>query len=422
MEVRDKVALVTGGASGIGLATVERLSEEGAKVFVVDLDEQGAQSAAGSFGGLGHAADVGDPDQVDEAFERCERELGAVDIAFLNAGIAIGVADLTQLDGSTYRRIMRVNVDGVVYGLRAAIRSMQPRGQGAIVATASLAGIVPFPPDPIYDASKHAVVGLIRSVAPTLEPLGITANCVNPGMTDTNILSDDAKAMFAEMDFPLMPARQIADAVLEAVTSGATGQVLRVPAGSGGRAVRVPQRAGPAHRRGARTRATGPARRRVVEHELVTADFEPAAEAKADARPAEGWIAPDAPPDIGLAGLRAHLERLLTRHDLDALTVVVDDPDLGRQAFRVGAGAIPAGLTASGPGVLSEPGVPTEALDADLLVALCRGEPARRRVARRRRHDRRAGAPPAARCLCGRGRARRRPPPRARPRRRRRTR
>jgi NAD(P)-dependent dehydrogenase (short-subunit alcohol dehydrogenase family) len=224
MDVRGKVAIVTGGASGIGLATVERLSEEGAKVFVVDVDEAGSHAAAASFDGLAHAADVGDPDRVDEAFDRCTRELGGVDIAFLNAGIAIGVADLTQLDAETYRRIMRVNVDGVVYGVRAAIRAMQQRGGGAIVATASLAGIIPFPPDPIYDASKHAVVGLIRSVAPTLEPMGITANCVNPGMTDTNILSDDAKAMFAEMDFPLMPARQIADAVLEAITSGTTGQ------------------------------------------------------------------------------------------------------------------------------------------------------------------------------------------------------
>jgi NAD(P)-dependent dehydrogenase (short-subunit alcohol dehydrogenase family) len=223
VDVRGKVALVTGGASGIGLATVERLSEEGAKVFVVDLDDSGAHAAAGAFDGVAHPADVGDPDQVDAMFERCARELGGVDIAFLNAGIAIGVSDLTQLDGATYRRIMRVNVDGVVYGLRAAIRSMQQRGEGAIVATASLAGIVPFPPDPVYDASKHAVVGLIRSVAPTLEPMGITANCVNPGMTDTNILSDEAKAMFADMDFPLMPARQIADAVLEAITSGVTG-------------------------------------------------------------------------------------------------------------------------------------------------------------------------------------------------------
>jgi NAD(P)-dependent dehydrogenase (short-subunit alcohol dehydrogenase family) len=119
---------------------------------------------------------------------------------------------------------MRVNVDGVVYGIRAAIRAMQDRGGGAIVATASLAGIVPFPPDPIYDATKHAVVGLIRSVAPTLRPLGITANCVNPGMTDTNILNEEARQALAALDFPLMPAEQIAEAVLHAVTSGVTGE------------------------------------------------------------------------------------------------------------------------------------------------------------------------------------------------------
>jgi NAD(P)-dependent dehydrogenase (short-subunit alcohol dehydrogenase family) len=224
VQIRGKVALVTGGASGIGHATVERLADEGASVFVVDLDESGAHAAAGSFDGLAHQADVGDPDQVDEAFDRCTRELGGVDIAFLNAGIAIGVTDLTDLDTATYRKIMRVNVDGVVYGVRAAVRAMRDRGEGAIVATASLAGLIPFPPDPVYDASKHAVVGLIRSVAPTLEPLRITANCINPGMTDTNILSDDAKAMFAEMEFPLMPAHQIADAVVGAITSGATGQ------------------------------------------------------------------------------------------------------------------------------------------------------------------------------------------------------
>jgi len=223
MDLRGKRALVTGGASGIGRATCERLASEGVRVMVVDVDEEGAVAVAGSIDGVARAADAGDPDAVDATFARCVEVLGGLDIAFLNAGIAIGVADLTLLDEATYRRIMRVNVDGVVYGLRAAIRAMQADG-GAIVATASLAGIVPFPPDPIYDATKHAVVGLIRSVAPTLAPLGITANCVNPGMTDTNILSDDAKQAFAAIDFPLMPASQIADAVVHAVTSGETGQ------------------------------------------------------------------------------------------------------------------------------------------------------------------------------------------------------
>jgi NAD(P)-dependent dehydrogenase (short-subunit alcohol dehydrogenase family) len=224
MRLDGKVALVTGAASGIGRATAERLVGEGMRVCVVDLHEDGGREVAAALGGTFHAADVGDPRQVDAAFAHCVDELGGLDVAFLNAGIAIGHGAIETLSDDDYRRIMRVNVDGVVFGARVAVREMAARGGGAIVATASLAGLIPFPPDPIYDLTKHAVVGFIRSLAPTLAAQGITANCVNPGMTDTAILGEDVKALFAAADFPLMPPSQIADAVVHAVTSGDTGR------------------------------------------------------------------------------------------------------------------------------------------------------------------------------------------------------
>lgn len=222
-QLDGKVALITGAASGIGKATAARLAGEGARICCVDIDARGA-AVADDVDGFFVRADAGESSNVDAAFAACEQQLGGVDIAYLNAGIAIGQPDITALTDEVYTRIMRVNVDGVVYGTRAAIRSMRERGGGAIVATSSLAGIIPFPPDPVYDLSKHAVVGFIRSAAPTLAPLGITANTVNPGMTDTNILTDEAKQFFAEADFPLMHADDIANAVFTIVTTGRTGE------------------------------------------------------------------------------------------------------------------------------------------------------------------------------------------------------
>ncbi len=219
-----KVALVTGGGSGIGRATSIRFAAAGARVFVVDRDRERADAVATEVGGEAFAADMGDSADVDASFAACETAFGGVDIAFLNAGIAIGVANLAELTDDDYYRMMRVNVDGVVFGLRAAIRALTSRGGGAIVATSSLAGIIAFPPDPVYDASKHAVVGLIRSAAPALAAKGITANTVNPGIVDTNILSGGAKEMLHAAGFPIMDPAQIADAVFGLVTTGVTGQ------------------------------------------------------------------------------------------------------------------------------------------------------------------------------------------------------
>jgi NAD(P)-dependent dehydrogenase (short-subunit alcohol dehydrogenase family) len=223
-DLTGKIALVTGGGSGIGRATCRRLAAAGATIFVVDHDRDAAHDVAAEVGGGSYAADMGSSAEVDASFAACTEAFGGVDIAFLNAGIAIGVGDLTTLTDDDYYRMMRVNVDGVVFGLRAAIRAMETRRGGAIVATSSLAGLIPFSPDPVYDASKHAVVGLIRSAAPTLAAKGITANTVNPGIVDTNILTDGAKVMLREAGFPIMDASQIADAVFGLVTTGVTGQ------------------------------------------------------------------------------------------------------------------------------------------------------------------------------------------------------
>ncbi len=231
-SAQGKVALITGAASGIGKATAALLAAEGAVICAVDFDPVGLDAiSAEALSALTITADCGDPAQVEAAFARCETELGGPDIAFLNAGIAIGLSDLTQLDDATYQKIQRINVDGVVYGVRAAIDRMKRRGGGSIIATSSLAGLIPFPADPIYDAGKHFVVGLMRSLAPTLTRDNITCNTVNPGITDTNIIGEQTKDFLIDAGFPIIPASQIAEAVLGLITAGVTGQCWVCQAG-----------------------------------------------------------------------------------------------------------------------------------------------------------------------------------------------
>ena len=225
MELDGKVALVTGAGSGIGRATAQRLATEGMRICGVDLDLDAARAVVEPLGGIALAADVSDPAQTDAVFAECATTLGSVDLAYLNAGIAIGVADITELDDAEYRRIMGPNVDGVIFGARAAVRQMRTQGGGVIVATASLAGLIGFPPDPVYTATKHAVVGFIRSIAPTVANDGITAHAACPGLTDTNILGPDTKEALRGAGFPLMGPEQIADAVVTAARApeSATG-------------------------------------------------------------------------------------------------------------------------------------------------------------------------------------------------------
>ena len=199
-------AIVTGGASGIGAATVARLRAEGIEVDVLDVV---------------HGFDVGEPDHWSG--------VGPVEIACLNAGVLGGPAAPDEISLERYRSAMRVNVDGVVLGVRRLAQVMPPGGR--IVATASLAGLTSMPDDPVYAATKHAVVGFVRSVADALSARGITINAVCPGIADTPMITAGARDELLAADFPLLSADEIAAAVWLALESRLPGHAWVVQPG-----------------------------------------------------------------------------------------------------------------------------------------------------------------------------------------------
>ncbi len=189
-------ALVTGGRSGIGAAIVAALGKN-ADVTVLDLAD-------------GH--DVAEP-ATWRALE------GPFDAAFLNAGVTTGEPDVAAVGDEQYRRIMRVNVDGVFLGVRELAARLMPDG-GSIVATASLAGLVGAPLDPVYAATKHAVVGFVRSVAPQLEAKGIRINALCPAFTDTPLVVEEVRGALP----PLIEPSFVAEAALRALNDEETGR------------------------------------------------------------------------------------------------------------------------------------------------------------------------------------------------------
>lgn len=213
-------ALVTGGASGIGAALVSRLRSEGFDVDSLDLVT---------------GFDVSDPDHWDA--------VGPVEVACLNAGVLGGPADPTALTVDGYRRAMAVNVDGVVLGVRRLATVMPSRGR--IVCTASLAGLTAVPDDPVYAATKHAVVGFVRSVAASLSERGISVNAVCPGFADTPMVAGSARERLTAAGFPLISAADVAEAAWVALQSGETGHAWVVQPGRPPLDFRFPTLPGP---------------------------------------------------------------------------------------------------------------------------------------------------------------------------------
>ncbi|MGH3320692.1 MAG: SDR family oxidoreductase [Streptosporangiaceae bacterium] len=216
------VLLVTGGAAGIGRALVRRLAARPARVVVVDVDADAGEEAASEVGGVFVRADVRDPAASERAVAAAEDAYGRLDLVHLNAGVDAGEPEPTALDPERYRHAVSVNVDGVYFGVRAALPALRRAGGGAIVATASLAGLVAYPMDPVYGMTKHAVVGLVRALAPRLEADRVRIACVCPGFVDTPLLGEHRQG-FVDAGFPLLSPDGVAAAVEAALFSTETG-------------------------------------------------------------------------------------------------------------------------------------------------------------------------------------------------------
>lgn len=194
----NKVVIVTGAASGLGLAAVQRVAHEGAKVALVDLNEEALADAAGKLDAAETiiiAADVSDPGQVADYVRKTVEAFGRIDGFFNNAGIE-GRQNLTEAFGADeFDKVVGVNLNGVFYGMAEVLKVIRAQGSGSIVNTASVGGIRGVGNQSGYAASKHGVVGLTRNSAVEYGQHGIQINAIAPGAIMTAMVEGSLRQM-----------------------------------------------------------------------------------------------------------------------------------------------------------------------------------------------------------------------------------
>lgn len=237
-----RMAVVTGGARGLGLAIAKRLAAGGARVAIWDMDGAEAARVAGPLGAHAEAVDVTDAAGVEAALARSEAALGPCDILVANAGITGPNHRLEEYPVEAWRRVIEVDLVGVFLCCRAAVPGMRARGRGRIVNIASIAGKDGNPNASAYSAAKAGVIGLTKSLGKELAQTEIRVNCVTPAAVETDIFQQmtpeqiawmKSKIPMARFGLPEEVAEMVAFCASDAV-SFTTGAVFDV---SGGRAV-----------------------------------------------------------------------------------------------------------------------------------------------------------------------------------------
>jgi NAD(P)-dependent dehydrogenase (short-subunit alcohol dehydrogenase family) len=225
------VALITGGTGGFGRALATKLRALDVTVVVADLDSERARQVAADLDCEFVALDVTDRAANSAVVAQVEAEHGRLDAAYLNAGISAAKSD-DELDMDEFMKVVEVDLFGVVYGVEAARPAIKRAGGGAIVVTASLAGLSPMAGDPGYSVAKGGAIAFVRSMAPRLAAEGTTISAICPGFADTAII-DRIRDQFEAAGFPVLSAEEVADAMIAAWTAAEPGAAYVIQPGVG---------------------------------------------------------------------------------------------------------------------------------------------------------------------------------------------